>query len=235
MTANSDFEEHDYTLLQADTARRRTASRANFALKAGAGLLLAGAGVGLAAYGISYAIEPRIIETTKVVTETKVERVEIEKPIVTEKVVTVDRPVVTEKLVQAPAAPPPPLPQKPIEAGQHMSREDFQDSDFFKNSSQCKGTLLSHVNGVMVFQNGTKCRDADSNGNLDPSLTTARHNGDLVSCGPNGRTFPNGKPIWSCFALHNGKIESARTDPSVTARRSQPAQQNDDPFAGLFE
>jgi hypothetical protein len=223
--------EHDFSLLQ-------SRSRADTILKSGAAALLTGIGIGAAAYGISFAIQPEIIHDTKIVTETKVQRVEIEKPIVTEKVVEVskiiDRPV-------AAAPPPQPVPAaKPQQAspppapGQRMSKGEFQNTQFFREADKCKGVLVSHVNGVMVFQNGSRCYDAYPDGGRDPRLTTSRNDGDLVSCNETGEQFPNGKPHWRCYALHNGVIESVRDFRTAsTIQRSAPP--SDDPFSDLFQ
>lgn len=238
---SDDVEEvHDFSLLEAEDKRRSKSNTARAIVSSGIAALLAGAGVGLAAFGISFVIQPKIIETTKVVTETKIERVETEKPIVTEKVVTVDRPVVTEKMVQAPAAPLQPLPAAkpqqttpPPEPGQQMSKGEFQNTAMFRDAAKCKGVLVSHIRGVMKFQNGSECYDAHEDGSRDDRLTTTRHDGDMTTCNETGRSFPNGRPEWRCYALHKGMVEDMSYNRA--SRVKQHDSPSDDPFSELFQ
>jgi hypothetical protein len=230
VTADDTFEhpeEHDYSLL-------RSHARSNTILKTGAAALLTGLGVGAAAFGISYAIQPKVIETTKVVTETKIERIEIPKIVEKEVIKTVEIPKIIDRPV---AAAPPPATKPPTpapEPGQRMSKNEFENTSMYRDADKCKGVLVSHIKGVMTFENGSTCRDVYEDGRLDPRLTTSRNDGDLVTCNDTGKRLPNGKPMWNCYALHNGRIESVGNYPTATAAQRNPALQNNDLLDDLF-
>ncbi len=219
MTA-PDLEEHDFSLLHAQSARSNMRSRADLVLKSGGAALLVGAGVGLAAFGLSYLVEPKIITTERVVVQKEIEKVEIPKIVEKETVKIVEVPKVIDRPV--PAAPPQPLP-----------KTDFKKTKMYSSANKCKGVLVSHIRGEMKFENGTSCFDAYPDGTKDTRLTTSRNNGDDVVCNDTGNLFENGSPEWRCYALHNGKVEPVadyRTA-SSNARNAPPV----DPFIELFQ
>jgi hypothetical protein len=170
----------------------------------GAAFLMAGAGIGLAAYGLSTILPPKIVHDT----------------VVTEKVVTVDRPVVTEKVVKVPEVkfvdrPAPVAPAK-LKVGDKTTEQDYKNSAAYQ-STEIKGKIVSHVDGVIRFENGREFHDADARGNLI-SVTNKRHDGDVGMCAVTGK-FPDGNTSFECTALHRGVVEKL----SITGNQHETA------------
>lgn len=173
---------------------------------------------------------PKIVETVKVVEvpklveHTRVERVEVPTP----PQQRLPQPEAAKLSPPIDLSPPPQAPMNNLvpQPGEQMTQNDFKNTPMFRTAQKCAGKLVSHINGVLSFADGSRCFDANADGTVDPSTTTARHNGDQVVCNDTGRMYPSGKPEKNCLAWHNGTVEDVR---AVT--RSQRA---DDPFADLF-
>jgi hypothetical protein len=237
-------------IIKAQAARRE---------KTGYAALAAGLGLGAAAFGLSYVLPPKIVETTRVVTETRTievpKIVEVPKVIETTKVVEAPRPVEHTKVVEAPGisektmqAPPavavsPPAPvTKP---GQHSTVEKFIGSDDYRNTI-FRGKIVSHSNGEIRFDNGHSFFDALPDGSRDFAVNNRRHDGDYAYCAQNGSKFANGAAGFYCYALHNGVVErtSLGSDASLAGAGSFPPGPSagrgrqwepNDPFADLFD
>lgn len=208
-------EEHDYSAVEAYHHSVRVKSNARLALACGLAALAAGVGIGAGAVGLSYLLEPKIVETTRVVTETKVERVEVPKIIEHEKVVTVDRPVVVEK----PTVSLPPPAQSPVE--RFTQSEEYRTAEF-------NGRILKFHGGVIQFDNGRDLMMANGNGSLNLNAGTTRYDGDLAYCHHDGN-FANGRQRWPCKVMHNGVVEELKW--AETKPAPHPA---DDPLNDLF-
>jgi hypothetical protein len=231
VTADDTFEhpeEHDYSLL-------RSHAHSNTILKTGAAALLTGLGVGAAAFGISYAIQPKVIETTKVVTETKIERIEIPKIVEKEVIKTVEIPKIIDRPVAAPQ--PSPAPKPAPQVGDRTTDDDFKNSEEFQ-SAAFKGKIVSIRNGDITFSNGRTLSLAGGNGELLHSPTTNALNGRLAYCAQNG-AFGNGRLKWPCQTLKNGvvvslmdELNAATASQRYGQRKSTPEASN--PFEELF-
>jgi len=239
------LEVHDTSALDAITKEREAISRSRVLVASGVGGLLFGLGCAAALWGWSKVREPKIITTEKVVVTEKV--VTVDKPIVTEKVVTIDKPIVTEKIQRVEV--PTPMPQQPQptytppstpsytptpNVGDKTSENQFKNSEGYQ-TTQVRGKIVSHVNGVLTFDNGEKFFDMNSNGtDVDRSVSNPRHNGDTGYCNRTGQKLANGMDGVMCYALHNGVVENTFTKNPTTY--SQPARRNEpfDPLADLF-
>lgn len=194
-------------IIQAQAERRR---------KTGWALLATGVGVGAAAFGLSYLIPPKIIETTKVVTDIKTVEVpkivEVPKVVETTKVVEVPKVVEHTKVVEVPkiiertvpAPPPPPAPAPRL--GERSSVENFTGSEDYRNTVY-RGKIVSHQNGEIKFDNGKSFTDVFPDGSQNFSITNRRHDGDFGYCAQSNDRLPDGRPAFYCFALHNGVVE----------------------------
>jgi hypothetical protein len=220
-------EEHDYSALEANTRSIEAKSKGRLFVSMGLAALAAGAGVGLAAFGLSFALEPKVITVEKPVVTEKL--VLVDKPIITEKLVTVDRPVVVEKSVPAPQAQAqspsasPPAPK----VGDKSSAERFEQSEAFQ-SAEFHGRISSFDAGKLVFENGRYFEMSDSAGRPVGRPTTSRYNGDLAYCRHEGY-FAGGREIWPCHALHKGVVENVSLVKDEARRPS-----NKDPLSELF-
>jgi len=242
------LEVHDTSALDAITKEREAISRSKLLIASGIGGLLFGLGGAALLWGWSKVREPKIITTEKLVVQEKV--VTVDKPIVTEKIVTIDKPVVTERVerVEVPAPQQQPMPQQPTEIkpvpitptytpspniGDRTTEKDFKNSEGYQ-TTQIRGRIVSHTNGVLLFDNGQKFYDITANGQVNTTVNNSRHNGDTGYCNANGQTLPNGMAGYNCYALHNGVVESSYTT-NPTAMRQAPRQSSDfDPLADLF-
>jgi hypothetical protein len=203
-------EEHDYSAVDAYHSAVKAKAKARLILTMGLAALTAGAGVGAAAWGLSFLIEPKIIETEKVVVQEKV--VTVDKPVITERVVTVEKPVVVEKPVA--------LPSPPANA-----EEKFTQTEEFK-TAQFKGRIKSIVGGEIVFDNGRKLVMADASGRPSGSPTTSKYDGDIAFCRYVG-DYANGRKKWPCSVFHNGRSEALVFDKAGIDGKDQP-------FADLY-
>jgi hypothetical protein len=236
----------DAQIIQAQAERRK---------KTGYAALATGLGVGAAAFGLSYLVKPEIIETTKVVTETKTvevpKLVEVPKIVEATKVVEVPKIIEQTKVVEVPKiietpgpstqTPPAPAPK----LGEHTTQDSFTGSDDYKNTV-FRGKLVSHRNGEIRFDNGKVFLDMHANGMPDRSVNNERHNGDFSYCAQDGNKFPDGSDSYHCYALHHGIVESLIKKSSVFTPIGNPLpitpsqfpkQQpsNEDPFLDLFD
>ncbi len=221
-------------ILQAEAERRK---------KTGYAALAVGVGVGVAAFGLSYLVPPKIIETTKVVTETRTVEVPkiVEAPRIIETTKVVEVPKIIEKPVLPPSAPPAAAPGP----GERTTVENFTGSDDYKNTVY-RGKMVSHMNGEIRFDNGQSFLDVFPDGTRDFSVNNRRHNGDFAYCAQNGNKFSNGRASYYCYALHNGVVErtnlgagSSSTSPTPLPAgpptRPGTSTTADDPFDGLFD
>jgi hypothetical protein len=232
---------HDYSALDAHTQSVRAKAKARLYLAIGAASLAAGAGVGLGAWGLSHLNEPKIVTTERVVVQKEIEKIEIEKPIVTERLVTIEKPVVVQAAPPAEQAKPieplpmrAPIPKKPAApVGSPSSENAFVNSQEFE-TAEIHGRIASHNHGIIQFADGKQRFDAYPDGSHDPRLSTTRHNGDYGFCRRLPGEFPNGNPRWDCRVLHRGVVENAY---SANGWRTSPApvpRQDADPISSLF-
>lgn len=223
---------HDFSEITKFYETSVSRATADKRLKTGAGVLAGALGVASVVAAASLWMKPEIVHDVKVTEKV----VFVDKPVITEKVVYVDRPVVTEKVVNAPAPVNEPKPfTPPPQPGQQMTKDQFQNTQMFKTARKCNGKLVSHIQGVMLFEDGSTCMDANPDGTRDTSLTTTRHNGDMMTCNATGRNFPNGAPEWTCYALHNGRIEKMSDFRTASNHERQPLRSDVDPqFRDLF-
>ncbi len=233
--------EHDFSAIRTSNASVNAKSKARVIMAIGAASLAAGAGVGLGAWGLSHLIEPKIVTAERVVVQKEIEKVEIEKPIVTEKVVTVEKPVIVQ------AAPPPeqpkpidppairaPIPKKPAApVGMPSSESAFVNSPDFE-TAEIHGRIASHNAGVIKFSDGQERYDAYPDGSHDPRLSTNRHDGDFGFCRRLPGQFPNGNPRWDCRVLHGGVVENASSANDWRASPVPAQRPADDPMSQLF-
>jgi hypothetical protein len=197
-------EEHDFTAVDASFKAIQARSNAKLALGVGLGILAAGVGVGAAAFGLSFLFEKEILEVPQIVTETKVERVEIPKIVEVPKIVETTRVVEKPVAVQQPPAPvvqPAPTPR----LGDRTTDQEFQNSEEFK-TAEFNGRIISVTNGLIKFSNGQSLTILDSNGVPLNSPTTNGVNGMLAYCHEGG-VFANGRHRWPCLVNHNGRVK----------------------------
>lgn len=204
---------HDYSAIDDFLAVRSTRANSDRRLKTGLGVLAGGIGVGAVLAAGSLWVRPEIIETTRVVTETKIEKVEVPKIVTETKIVEVP------KLVQVPTPPaqPAPTPAPPAAApkvGDKSNDQSFTQSDEFRAATY-KGKVQSFVNGRVTFEGGKIFYVTNHDGSRNTSTTTDRFNGDNAFCSDTLQKFPTGGPIWECRVLHRGVVENlfaARND-----------------------
>jgi hypothetical protein len=226
--------EHDFSAIHEANRSVNSRSKARVIVAIGAAALAAGAGVGLGAWGLSHLVEPKIVTTERVVIQKEIEKVEIEKPVITERLITVEKPVIVERQVQVPV--PQAAPQiAPPKVGDKTSDADFQRNPEFQ-SAAFNGRITSIVNGEIKFSNGRTLYLLDANGAPVHRPTTSALNGKLAYCAQSG-TFPNGKPRWPCQMNMNGTVvnmlDELNTVTKGTVYRGA-YDDADDPFAGLF-
>lgn len=193
-------EEHDFTPLEAHYRREDAMTKARLFIGIGLAALAAGAGVGAAAYGLSFALAPKIIETTKVVTETRVERVEVPKIVEVPRIERVEVPRIVEKVVSAPQPPTAPP------AGTRLLPEEFESSPAYK-TAEFRGKIVSIIDGQIKFDNGRVLVFADPAGRPVGAPTTREFDGELAFCRRAGRNT-NGTERWPCSVLHNGIVQN---------------------------